>query len=327
MKTSCTIIVYHYEALPFLRACIRQIRKYKHPEIEQHIIITEQSSENSYNQVIAEFGNDRDVTIVRMKAICSGYSIDYVMRFVDIKTKYVCTMDVDAFPIHKNWLYLCVKLIEEYNFSFVGHHPDESGVTKWKSFEDAYASYGKYFHVAQCFRVGKTENFKYLSLNAGFTKAVSYRKLIDCFEFNNNDWADIAKTKGLDGYADSGVIAHWWEDKTTENDKFTFAEIACLGLAPKEGRYGRIFDNIFFHFMFSYNHTMVGNKQDSMGADYLKWVGKINEGFTDNLINEMLLSVNYLDPKIPRQVWDGKNKLISISSKELDSKIDEILNQ
>ena len=322
--TSCTIIVYHYESLPFLRACIRQIRKYKHPEIEQHIIIADQSSELTQITINAEYEGDSDITIVQMKSICSGYSIDYIMRFGDIKTEYTCTMDVDAFPIHPNWIYIPIKLIEEYGFSFVGHHPDESGVTQWKRFEDAYSQYGKFFHVAQAFRVGYTKNFKELALKAGFTRSVDSRNKIDgLFGFESNQWMEIANKKGLDGYADSSVIAHWWEDQNKENNKFTFAETACLGIAPTEGRYGRVIDDLVFHFMFSYNYLQVADKQKSMGQNFLYWIEKINAGLTDELINEML-SATIPVYDVPRLLWDGKNKTTIPVDKALNEKITKL---
>lgn len=323
MTTSCTIIIFNYESLPFLRACVKQIIKYKHPKINHKIIISEQSCEDTYNKVVMEFGNNDDITIVRMKAICSGYAIDYIIRFVDLKTEYICCLDCDAFPINKNWLYAPIKLIQENNFSFVGHHADEGRVSGWKSFEDAYSKYGNYFHVAQCFRVGKKEDFEHLSLNAGFTKAVNFRDWIEFKAFPNKEWFEVAKERGLDGYADSGVIAHWWEDRTTRNNKFTFAETACLGIAPKQGRYGRVFDNMVFHLMFSFNHTQLGGaKEENMGNDYMKWIEKINNGFTDELINEMLKAVNPIN--IPRLFWDGKT--ISLPSEKLNNRINELIN-
>ena len=120
MKNSCTIIIYHYESIEFLKACVRKVREYSHKEIYQHIIITEQSTEDCYNKVVLEFGKSEDITIVRMKPLWAGYAIDYVMRFCNIKTDYVCGIEPDVFPIHKNWLYVCIKLLEEYNFKFVG---------------------------------------------------------------------------------------------------------------------------------------------------------------------------------------------------------------
>ncbi len=319
---SITIIVFNYESLPFLRACIRQIRKYKHPEIEQKIIISEQSSESSYLDVLKEFENQEDITIVKMKAVCSGYAIDYIMRFIDIQTEYICTLDSDAFPIHKNWLYVCLKLIEENNFSFVGHHAD-TGVSDGRScFEDAYSDYGTFFHVAQCFRVGKTKDFKYFSLNAGYTRAVSERNKIE-FGFLNNQWADIANQKklALGGYADSSVIANWLECTTTENNKFTFAETACLGFSEKEGRYGRVFDNIVFHLMFSSMGEEI--TQTNLGQNYSEWKNKINNGFTDELISEILSSVKPIN--IPRLTWNGKTKQKEFSSEELNKKINKFI--
>src|SRR6478752_2086011 len=109
MKTSCSIIIYNYESLHFLRANIRQVRKYAHPEIEQRIVISDQSSQQSYKELVTEFGQDPDIMIIKMDPVCSGYAIDYIMRFAGLNSEYICTLDVDAFPIHKNWLYTSIR--------------------------------------------------------------------------------------------------------------------------------------------------------------------------------------------------------------------------
>src|SRR3990167_3128 len=111
MKKSCTIIISHFNSLPFLRTCVRQIRRYINPEVEQRIIISDQSDEKNHADVVSEFGNDSDIFIVHTKGLYSGYGIDYIMRYVDIKTDYICQLHTDAFPIHKNWLSMTIELM------------------------------------------------------------------------------------------------------------------------------------------------------------------------------------------------------------------------
>ena len=117
---SCTIIVSHYESLSFLKACIRQIRKYKNPKIEQHIIICDQSSQYTFDLILLEYGNNDDVRIVQTKPLYSGYGLDSILRYFIIKSDYIAQIHVDAFPIHKNWLSMPIALIEKSKLAFVG---------------------------------------------------------------------------------------------------------------------------------------------------------------------------------------------------------------
>lgn len=304
MKTSCSIIIYNFESLHFLRSNIRQIRKYRHPDIEQKIIISEQSSDASYLKVIEEFGKDPDITIVRMKAVCSGYSIDYILRNVQIDTQFICTLDVDAFPIHKNWLYTSIALLQQENFAFVGVHAD---------IENAYAQYGNFYCMGQYFRVGRTETFMLLSKEAGFTR-FTYRHRIN-FNFKNKDWALRAIQLKQDGWSDSSVTAHWWEDQHTNHNKFTYAVTHCIGEDGVEPLYGRITDGLVFHFAFSW--TSLGMPHQ-MGPRYAAWTRRIKENFSDELINEMLTQARPMTSPIPRQVWNGTLKRIEEPSEELN---------
>lgn len=313
MKTSCSIIIYNFESIHFLRTNIRQIRKYAHPDIEQKIIISEQSRDAAYLELIEEFGKEPDITIVRMKAVCSGYSIDYILRNVKIETDFICTLDVDAFPIHKNWLYTSIKLLQEENFSFVGVHAD---------IENAYAQYGNFYCMGQYFRVGRTETFKTLCMQAGFTR-FTHRHAID-FEFMNHDWAKRAAELKQDGWSDSSVTAHWWEDQNTNNNKFTYAVTHCIGESGKEPLYGRITDGIIFHFAFSW--TSLGMPEE-MGERYADWTRRIKENFDDKLIEEMLAQSKPMLHPIPRQVWNGTEKKIEAPSEALNYKIENLKNE
>ena len=300
--TSCSIIIYNYESLHFLKACVRQIRKYAHPEIEQHIIIAEQSNETSNKEVWALYGKDPDITIVNMKAICSGYAIDFIMRFVNINSEYICTLDVDAFPIDANWLYKSIEKLQE-GFSFVGVHAD---------IESAYAKYGNFFCMSQYFRVGRTEDYKMLSLEAGFTRFTHRWQIptsgsikIPIINFKNNEWAQRARELNEDGWSDSGVTAHWWEDRHTENNKFCYAITHTIGEHGREPLYGRITGGLVFHFGFSF--TSIGS-EGNMGERYLEWTRRIKEDFSDELIEEMLAACQPIYSPIPEEVWDGKVK-------------------
>ena len=82
----CTIIVFHYESFQFLLGCINQLRKFENPKIKQHIIIADQSGIHTHRMVDYTYSKDKDITIIRMPQIDSGYSIDYIMHKYDVKT-------------------------------------------------------------------------------------------------------------------------------------------------------------------------------------------------------------------------------------------------
>lgn len=321
---SCTIIVYHYESLPFLRACIRQVRRYAHPEINQHIIITEQSCKETYMTVMAEFGGCPDITIVPMKPLWSGYAVDYVMRFCDIKTDYVCGIEPDVFPIHQNWLYVPIKLCEEYNFAFTGGLMTETNPEK-----DSYYYYYSekkipFYWISQFFRVGRTNDWRELAFEGGFTRFNERVKAERGMTWNNNDWGEwVAKDPQVRG-SDDATVAHCWEDNHREHDKFSFAITNIMGIPGEESGYGRIMDDLVFHFGF---HKTSGGVEKEMGAKYCKWKERINNGCDDALIAEML-DFARKQPLLPmsRSVWNGKFKKSFPPSEELNKRIEELKN-
>lgn len=279
---SCTIIIFHFESLVYLEAVIRQIRKYRRDDIYQHIIIAEQGGLPE-----CAFAKDEDVTVVRMPRYGSGYSVDYIMRNISIETDFVCTIDVDTIPIHRNWLYVPIRLVEELNLSFAGVHAE---------IEEAYKHMGQFFCMCQHFRVGRTETYKRLALMGGFVKNDFRNKL----PYANNRW---------NTWSDDAVAAHWWEDTYENNNKLTFAITNYLGIAPKEGRYGRYTDDLILHFGFSYNWKMVGNKKESMGNEFIAWMHRMEtEGLNDDMIAEILANIKPLEAPIPRLYWDGVTK-------------------
>ena len=314
---SCTIIISHFESLPFLRACIRKIRKYKHPEIEQHIIIAEQSSGATYSQIEDEFGMFDDITIQGMKPLYSGYGIDYVMRYVDIKSEYICQIHSDLIPVHRNWLSACIKLIEERDFKFVGQLHFYT-----RPNDPIYYLNKMFFSMSPTFNVARTETYKEMALEAGFTRFHN-RPLIDVpMTFKNDDWAKWASEDYNARGSDDDVIAFCWEDNHREHDKLGLPVTGIIGVPPESG-FGRTYAGLVFHFGFSCESKGV---MEHMGERYRNWTKRINEGFTDELIEEMLAE-SIPTGHIHSDVWDGKTKTVSKSSDELNNRIEQLKNE
>lgn len=301
---SCTVIIFHFESLAYLRAVVRQIQKFQRDDLLVKIIIVDQSPNESYIKAIyAEFPVNEGLHILRTSPFGSGYSVDFVMKHVPITTDFICTIDVDTIPIHKNWLYAPIRLIEETNFTWVGVHAQ---------IESAYGHMGNFFCMCQHYRIARTEVYRDLSLKAGFTKKDHRHRLSP----ENNEWQ---------GWSDDAVIAHWWEDKYLQHNKFTLAVSHFLGSAPTEGMYGRYTDDLVFHFGFSYNWKMVRNQKECMGEEYIEWMRRMdNEGLTDELIEEILSKKKPLVAPIPRLCWDGTNKSIYAPNKELNELFDKL---
>ena len=321
MKTSCSIIISHYESHPFLRACIRQIRKYADPEIKVHIFIMEQSSDSTYNGVMNEFWYDPDITITKTASLYSGYGVDYAIRHCNIKSDYICQIHVDAFPIHKNWLCLPIKLIEENNLAFVGQLHCIGKPT-----DTIYPPNRPFFSMSPTYNVAKTNTYKEMAIEGGFTR-VHNRPLAEWgMSWNNKDWDEWAKEDYNARGSDDDVPAFLWEDTYREHDKLGLATTGIMGVGDEPG-YGRIVEDLVFHFGFSCESKGV---MEHMGKNYFNWTRRINENYSDELIEEMLSvarkNVPNENPNKTRSFWNGKTKEHYLPSEGLHKRIEEIKN-
>jgi len=317
MKTSCTIIISHYESLAFLRTCVRQIRKYAHPDIKQFIIVPDQSGDATHSKVVSEFGDAEDICISWIDPLYSGYGIDYVMQTLTPQTEYICQLHVDAFPVHKNWLYMCIKLIEEYNYSFVGQNHFETNSTQ----SNYYYLKNMFFSMSPTFNVAKTKTYQEMSYEAGFTRYHERGKMYAPIHFKNNDWTEWAKHDYQSRGSDDVVVAFCWEGNHKETDKLGLALTGMLGIPPEAG-YGRLIDDIVFHFGFCCESVGV---EEQMGKRYLEWKKRINECFDDSLIMEMISLAKQNFSETPqRKHWDGKLKASCAAGEQLNKKIEEL---
>lgn len=312
--TSVTIIISHYESANFLHACIKQIRKYKHPSIHQKIIVADQSSKETYLGLERTYENDSDIQIVWMEhQLWSGYGIDFLMRYGNINSDYVVQLHADAFPISHSWLSLPIKLIEENNYSFVGQ-------LQFINHNASIYPPQSFFAMAQCFNVAKTETYKALSLVAGFTRFHNRRE--SGLTFLNDDWDRWAEQDYQARGSDDDVVAFYWQDKNLRQDKLGLAITGFI--APQ---FGRIIDDIVFHFGSANEAKGVMSSMPEMYRYYTK---KINEGYTDALIDEMVSLAKANQPPqqeiLRRNHWDGKLKISTPPSEELNKRIEELKN-
>lgn len=312
--TSATIIISHFESLPFLEACVRQIRKYAVDSVRQEILIIDQSCDTTFIKIKELYDCSADIKSVNVSPLYSGYGLDYAMRFLNIKTDYIAQLHVDAFPISDRWLTLPIALIEESGLSFVGQLQFINGRDNLASIYPP----NPFFAMAQCFNVAKTGTYKELSLQAGFTRF--HNRPESKLTFDNNDWGEWAKEDYNARGSDDDVVAFHWNGKyKTDN---------MLGMAISgyiESGYGRIIDEIVFHFCSCREAIGV---MDSMPEGYRKYAERINSDYSDILIDDMVNKARQTKPPeleiLSRNLWDGKLKKTFSTTKELNDRIEQL---
>lgn len=288
----CTILIYDYESPGFLNVCVQQVRKHRHPEVAQHIIIAEQSGMETYRKVVEMYGRDPDITIVPMKKVCSGYAIDFVLRFLPITTEFFCTLDVDSFPMHDNWLYAPISLIKNFGMTFVGLH---SPIEDWYANNQSRTQ--PFFIMGPCFGVGRTSSFRELALKVGYTKHEDRPKIMGLFGFEHDTW--------VSGYSDDGVAASWYEDTQFEHSKLSLGITGRIGVTPHEGEFGRVIGGLVVHICFSYTGSLHGARRlERLGHEYFDVYDRIVNGDPGKAMEYILSNIEYRTDLAPMEYWN-----------------------
>lgn len=265
-KTLVTICIPICHELEFLKGSIRQIKKYRHENIGYEIIICDQTSDVMSEEINKLFGSDDEITIVKIPRVDAGYPLDVAVRMA--KGEYFCSLDADAFPISNLWLYLPVKLIEKYGFSFIGK---ESGL---------HLSYnnvlGDYFHLNNYYRISKTETAKKISEDIGFIRP------------QNKHAVNLNYSSNKEISCDNGVLAQWYSDTNNFGPKLSLMLDKIIGKTPTLGVYGMIIDDLVFHMVFGQTNEENGGL-NSLGNDYYLLNQEIiNKGLSDDIIEKLL---------------------------------------
>jgi hypothetical protein len=262
LVTVCIPVCYEIE---FLKGCIKQIFKHKHETIDYEIIICDQTNDEMSKIIHDLFSNNPDIKIIKLPRIDAGYPIDVAARMA--KGEYFCTLDADAFPISDLWLYLPIRLIQEYNFSFIGK---ESGL------HHSYSSQlGNYFHLNNYYRVSRTDIAKYISEEIGFIRPQNKSRI----DFNYRTTYPIG--------CDNGVLAQWYSDVNKLGPKLCLMMDKIIGKTPNLGVYGMIIDDLVFHMVFGQTNEECGI--NNLGDGYANLNREINQiGLTDNMIEKLI---------------------------------------
>jgi hypothetical protein len=291
----CSILIPHVNTMHYLNFCVEQIRKYRHPEIPQEIIIADQSPEAVFKKIQNLYSEDDAIQILRIPQVDAGYPIDMGLKYAQFD--FFCTLDCDAFPIHRNWLYLPVRMIEKYNFSFVGNN---SGL------ELSYKEKGQFFHINNFYRISRTALAQELSETVGFMRPGSRHRV--GFEPKDHSWGQTA--------ADNGVVAQWYTDQKKLGDKLSLELTSYVGKTNQMGVYGLVIDDLVFHMVFGWGEEWIKDMTETLGTAYLQLRDRmINEGFSEPLIRELI--AGSIKEKRTRR----------INRQNIDPEIDTIIEQ
>lgn len=282
-QTSCTIIIFHYESLEFLKLCLSQIKKYQTEDIKLKIIVCDQSW--SCKEEVDKL-QDENVKVIHIDQYGSGYSIDYCIHNNLIDTEYICTLDCDAFPVSKKWLYVPISLIQKYNLVFVGNN---TGI------ENNYKHLGNFFVNNQYFRVGKIDFYTLLSKKIGFIKG-DYRSKVKI------DY-EIKLDKNSNNIDDS-ILANLHSDDNNLGDKISLSVNKIFGRTPSGMVYGMLIDDLVFHFTFSNNSQKDSLQLEIYGIEYLKLHKEISSGKAN--IDSILSGMKDHEKYNNRRLWSIK---------------------
>ena len=284
------------------------------------VLIMDQSSQEAFDRIRGLcIHRPMSMQWNRIDSLYSGYGIDYAIRNRPIQTDYICQLHADAFPISDQWLRAAIVLMEENKLAF-------SGVLQFicDSPSPIYPYKGKsVFGMAQCFNIGRTDVYKEMSMQGGFTRF--HNRLTTGMTWESTEWNDWSKEDYDHRGSDDDVPAFFWEDNNREHDKLGFGFTGKMGIDGKESNYGTIIEDLVFHFGF---HRESRGVMGQMGENYRNWTRRIHEGYTDELIQEMLsvARTQPTDPANNRLFWDGTKKIATRTSHTINQRIEQLKN-
>lgn len=312
MKTCC-IIISHFNAPIFLRACIRSIGKYRNEKILHNIIVADQSNDDIHNQITEEYKEHSDVEIVRMEPLYSGYGLDWLFRNRPMASDYICQLHVDVVAINKNFLSMPIALIEQHKFAFVGQLQFICDGT-----QSIYPP-NPFFAMAQCYNVAPTNIYRELAMIPGFCRFHN-RPKAEGMSWASSDWSRWASEDYEHRGSDDDVVAFHWQDCHRQHDKLGLAITGYI-----EPSYGRIIEDMVLHFG---SHRESLSVLDYMPKDYVTYLNRINENYSDELIEEMISKAKANKPPeleiLSRNLWNGQTKESYPTNSILNARIEEL---
>lgn len=240
---TASVIIGHVNTFSLLKLCLACLDRWQHPAVETQVIVVNQSDVPTHNDVVAlckEYDPDqRRVFALPARHIGSGYAIDVGLQVAT--GSYVCTLDVDAFVTHKNWLLLPIRLIAEGHCAWVGFDT---------RLAQSYKHKGEFLVPNNYFRVCETDLAKRLSKAVGFMRP-QCRKTA-AFTPEDTSWEALPEPHS----ADSGVVAMWYARQIKSGSVISMRRGPCLGHTPDIGCYGDNLDDLALHMTFACSQPM-----------------------------------------------------------------------
>jgi len=283
---SCTIVIPHVDTPYLIDGAISEIKRLT-KNVDYEILIADQSNDYVFNYLKNKYEKDNKVKLVKLPRIDAGFPIDYAAR--NSTKEFLCSLDADAFPMHKNWLLAPIELIKKFNLSFVG---SDTGLSIYSE----YKNQGDFSQINNYFRVSKTSTAKFLSETAGFCRYQNRSKT--GYEYKDVGWKL--------NHSDNGVVAQWYSDMQNLGPKLNLVINKSIGLTNEFGIYGMCIDDLVFHLVFGYHPDTITDSVKSLGDKFLKIETKLKIEGLENNVNYLLGLLNPLHPYTGRSIYKNK---------------------
>ena len=326
----CLVIIPHYtipaDNLCFLRTCVSMINEHNHPSLNVEICIVEQSCKDIYDKVIKFLSDINNVNIITCKAIDAGYPIDVALNYYrDKNMDYVCTLDADCFPVNNLYFYLPIKLIERYNYSYVGSGTDLCYWGYLEKIQKMIPNQKNWHHINNYYRISKFQTALKCSDDVGFMR-INNRYQIDK-KFVKTPIDNLA-------HCDNGVIAQWYADYINQGDKLSLEITTRSGLG-ENGIFGMNIENLVYHVVFGYSlitflsykdKTQLGDPNNNEALK--RHLSTKSHIFYKTLTNKEILTKNDIITLINNSEREGNGRRTNFRtpiSKEVNDFIDSYL--
>jgi len=270
MSASVTVCVPHVDTPHYAIGCVEAILRQAHPDVSVEVLVVDQSGPAAKAQMHAALDGRPGVRVLDAKRVDAGWPIDVAARVAG--GEFLCSLDCDAFPIHRNWLALPLRLIREHGADWVG---SDTGLAQ------AYTKAGipgPYIHLNNYFRVCRTSAAREASLAVGFLRWENHYKT--GHQPLERAWPGM--------HCDNGVVAQWRASQRRER-MASLAITAALGHTPKMGLYGMIIEGLVFHLVFGFGEEWIADLRDTLGGDYLALRDRLrSEGVTAAALTDLL---------------------------------------
>ncbi len=300
----CTVMVPHVNAVHWLKGCLDQIDKCRHPEVQHDVIVIDQSDEADRERARAVSAR-LDVRFEVAERIDAGWPIDLGCRMA--RGDYFCSLDCDALPTSPYWLYAPIRLIDELGFLFVGTctwGPDIFGFPIINNF----------------YRVSRTDIAREVSEQVGFLRPQNHARA--GYQPNFRGWKRVP--------CDNGVVAMWYAISQMNGGRL--GRIASLpitqvtGKSNKQGVFGYSVADLVYHAVFSYGQDWIEDMAAEIGSQWQR----LNDMVMNNGADVAAL-LAMQRPLQPGEAQNRNSEFISgtfdvdgIPSKELKSRFYEM---